>query len=52
MKPREFWVMMDEEGEYGNPEGVTWAYFKDDKPVEGYWIKVREVVETQLEGKV
>ena len=39
---REYWVKIDPET--GNPlGGICWAYYPDDKPISGTWIKVREV---------
>lgn len=38
---RKYWLEIDLET--GNPVGgVCWAYYKDDKPIEGYWILVKE----------
>lgn len=44
---REFWVQMSEEGEYGNPTDICWAYYPSDKPTEGVWIKVVEIIEDE-----
>lgn len=39
-KPRSFWIELDE---YGEPTGnLCWAYYPDDKPIKGQWIKVIE----------
>lgn len=40
-KPRSFWIELDKAG---NPTGaICWAYYPDDKPITGFWIKVAEV---------
>lgn len=37
--PRAFWVELDSDG---NPINICWAYYKDDRPIKGNWIKVEE----------
>jgi hypothetical protein len=40
----EYWIEIDLETK--NPTGrICWAFYPQDKPAIGYWIKVREVKE-------
>jgi hypothetical protein len=42
-KPRRYWLEVDAKN--GNPiseTSVCWAYYPDDRPVEGNWILVEE----------
>lgn len=39
---KEYWIEVDPETY--NPTGkICWAYYPDDKPINGFWIKVKEV---------
>jgi hypothetical protein len=41
-KVAEYWVEIDYETK--NPTGnICWAYFAEDRPAQGFWIKVREL---------
>jgi len=45
-KPRTFWVQIDPDS--GNPIGICWAYYTDDRPIEGNWIKVVDTGEKNV----
>ena len=45
----EYWIGVDKKT--GNPTGdVCWAYYPEDRPVVGFWIKVKWTGETNEES--